>query len=71
MGDVLEHNKGIKEDPGSKKQETREESYVEFLGTTSPNYSRRSEGSGRKVSRRKERLDRMLTCLNIWKIVNK
>lgn len=53
VGDVLVHNKGVEEDPGSKKQETREESYVEFLGTTSPKYSRRSEGSGRKVSRKK------------------
>ena len=51
MRDVLEHNKGLKEASGSKKQETRGESCI--LGTTSPTYGRRSESSGRKVSRRK------------------
>lgn len=67
LRDVLEHNKGVEESRGSEKQEIRE-SYAEFL-ENSPNESRRPEGSGRKVSRRKERLDRILTCLNIWKML--
>lgn len=37
--------------------------------TTNPNHSRKSEGAGKKVSRRKERLDRTLAHWNIWNMV--